>query len=260
MRKPLIKQWLSHYGLFILLLISMLLIWQWIVHLGLVPPYILPSPSSIGRALLEDSQLLLGKHLLATLKEVAVGFLLSITFGIALAAGMHAFRILEKALYPFVVISQTIPLIALSPIFIMWFGYTIWSKVAVVFLTSFFPIVVNTYDGLRKSDHEYNELLLTMGATRWGVFRKIQIPIALPAFFSGLKLSIVYCVVGATIGEWLGGSEGLGYYSRRMSSNLNADSMFASVFLLSLIGILLFAAIVLLEKKILKKRGRKNDH
>jgi len=258
MRKPLDALWLSQYGLFIMLLASLLLIWQWIAHLGLIPPYILPSPSSIALALLEDSRLLLGKHLLATLKEVALGFLFSIVLGVALAVGMNTFRILKKALYPFVVISQTIPLIALSPIFIMWFGYTIWSKVAVVFLTSFFPIVVNTYDGLRKSNHEYNDLLLTMGATRWGIFQKIQIPIALPSFFSGLKLSIVYCVVGATIGEWLGGSKGLGYYSRRMSSNLNADSMFASVFLLSLIGILLFAAIVLLEKMILKKRGRTN--
>lgn len=254
MRKPLINQWLSHYGLFILLLFSLLLVWQAVAQLGLVPPYILPSPSSIAQALIEDGHLLLGNHLLATLKEVSLGFLLSIIIGTTLAAGMHTFRILEKALYPFVVISQTIPLIALSPIFIMWFGYTIWSKVAVVFLTAFFPIVVSTYDGLKKSGSEYEELLLTMGATRWGIFRKIQVPIALPSFFSGLKLSIVYCVVGATIGEWLGGSEGLGYYSRRMSSNLNADSMFASVFLLSLIGILLFASIVLLEKSILKRK------
>ncbi|MDQ8736314.1 ABC transporter permease [Paenibacillus sp. LHD-38] len=257
MRKHLFKKWLSDYGLFILLLASLLMAWQWIVRLGFVPAFILPSPTSIGGALIDDSELLLGRHMLATLREVALGFLLSVFGGILLASGMHAFRTLEKALYPFIVISQTIPLIALSPIFIMWFGYTVWSKVAVVFLTAFFPIVVSTYDGLRKGDREYRELLLTMGATRWDIFRIIQIPIALPSFFSGLKLSIVYCVVGATIGEWLGGNEGLGYYSRRMSGNLNADSMFAAVFLLSLIGIVLFAAIVLLEKSIVKKRGKK---
>ncbi|WP_223285055.1 ABC transporter permease [Paenibacillus sp. PL91] len=257
MRKPLFNKWLHDYGLFILLLMLLLIGWQWIVHLGFVPAFILPAPTAIGGALIEDSHLLLGQHLLATLREALLGFLLSVVGGAALAAAMHTFRVLEKALYPFIVISQTIPLIALSPIFILWFGYSIWSKVAVVFLTAFFPIVVSTYDGLSKGEREYRELLLTMGATRWDIFRKIQIPVALPSFFSGLKLSVVYSVVGATIGEWLGGSEGLGYYSRRMSGNLNTDSMFASVFLLSLIGISLFAAVMLLEKMILKRRGTK---
>jgi putative hydroxymethylpyrimidine transport system permease protein len=257
MRKPPFNKWLQDYGLFILLLISLLVAWQWIVHLGFVPAFILPTPTAIGGALIEDSRLLLGQHLLATLREALLGFLFSVVGGAALAAAMHAFRMLEKALYPFIVISQTIPLIALSPILILWFGYSIWSKVAVVFLTAFFPIVVSTYDGLSKGDREYRELLLTMGATRWDIFRKIQIPVALPSFFSGLKLSVVYSVVGATIGEWLGGSEGLGYYSRRMSGNLNTDSMFASVFLLSLIGIILFAVVMLLEKTILKRRGTK---
>lgn len=257
MRKPFFKKWLNNYGLFILLLACLLLAWEWVVRIGWVPAFILPAPTSIGGAFIGDSQLLLGRHMLATLREVALGFLLSVLIGVSLAAGMQTSRTLEMAVYPFIVISQTIPLIALSPIFIMWFGYTIWSKVAVVFLTAFFPIVVSTYDGLQKGNREYRELLLTMGATRWDIFRKIQIPIALPSFFSGLKLAIVYCVVGATIGEWLGGNEGLGYYSRRMSSSLNADSMFAAVSLLSLIGIVLFAAIVLLEKTILKKRGKK---
>jgi putative hydroxymethylpyrimidine transport system permease protein len=257
MRKRPFNKWLQDYGLFILLLMLVLIAWQWIVYLGFVPAFILPAPTAIGGALLEDSSLLLGKHLAATLREVALGFLLSVIGGVALAAAMNAFRTLEKALYPFIVISQTIPLMALSPIFILWFGYTIWGKVAVVFLTAFFPIVVSTYDGLSKGDAEYRELLLTMGASRWDIFRKIQIPVALPSFFSGLKLSVVYAVVGATIGEWLGGSEGLGYYSRRMSGNLNTDSMFASVFLLSLIGILLFACAMLLEKMILKRRGIK---
>lgn len=257
MRKLPLRKWLDDYGLFLLLLLFILISWEGIVRLGWVPAFIIPAPSAAASALIKDSHLLLGKHLLATLQEVALGFLLSVSVGAALAVAMHSFRTLEKAFYPFIVISQTIPLIALSPIFIMWFGYTIWSKVAVVFLTAFFPIIVSTYDGLRKTDKEYSELLLTMGATSWDIFRKIKIPMCLPSFFSGLKLSIVYCVVGAAIGEWLGGNEGLGYYTRRMSSNLNTDSMFAAVFVLSLLGILLFAAIMLLENITLKKRGTK---
>jgi putative hydroxymethylpyrimidine transport system permease protein len=169
---------------------------------------------------------------------------------------MHFSRPLEKVLYPFLVISQTIPLIAISPIFIMWFGYSIWSKIAVTILTAFFPIVVSTYDGLKSGGAEYRELLLTMGANRWDLFKKIQVPLGLPIFLSGLKMSVVYCVVGATVGEWLGASEGLGYFSRRMSGNLQADAVFAAVFLLSLMGIVLFLLIGLLEKKLLKNRAR----
>jgi putative hydroxymethylpyrimidine transport system permease protein len=136
----------------------------------------------------------------------------------------------------------------------MWFGYSIWSKVAVTFLTAFFPIVVSTYDGLKAGGTEYQELLLTMGANRWELLKKIQLPMALPSIFSGLKLSVVYAVVGATIGEWLGSSQGLGYFSRRMSSGMHADSLFAAVFLLALLGIGLFIVIALLERQFVKNR------
>ena len=138
----------------------------------------------------------------------------------------------------------------------MWFGYSIWSKIAVTILTAFFPIVVSTYDGLKTGGEEYRELLLTMGANRWQIFIKIQVPLALPTFFSGLKMSVVYCVVGATIGEWLGASEGLGYFSRRMSGNLQADAVFAAIFLLSLLGIVLFLLIGFIEKQLLKNKTR----
>lgn len=119
----------------------------------------------------------------------------------------------------------------------------------------FFPVVVSTFDGLRTSGQTYKDLLLTFGANRWQLLVKTQIPLALPAFFSGLKLSIVYCVIGATIGEWLGGSKGLGYFSRRMAGNMQSDEMFAAVFLLSALGVVLFLAIALLEQLFLKKRG-----
>ena len=109
---------------------------------------------------------------------------------------------------------------------------------------------------LKSGDEEYRELLLTMGANRWKIFRKVQVPMALPEFFSGLKMSVVYCVVGATVGEWLGASEGLGYFSRRMSGNLQADAVFAAVFLLSLMGIMLFIIIGILEKQLLKHKLR----
>lgn len=247
------KKWMGDYGLFLLIAILFLSIWEWVVVQGWIPSFILPSPSDIGKSLVENWQLLVEVHLPATLKEVLIGFALAVSVGILLGVAMHFSRLLEKIIYPFLVISQTIPLIAISPIFIMWFGYSIWSKVAVTFLIAFFPIVVSTYDGLKSSGNEYRELLLTMGASRRAIFKKVQIPMALPAIMSGLKMSVVYCVVGATIGEWLGASEGLGYFSRRMSGNLQADAVFAAIFLLSVLGILLFSLINLIEKQLLKR-------
>jgi len=248
------KNWAENYGLFLLVVVLLISVWEWVVKQGFIPSFILPAPTSIWQSLMENRQLLLEQHLPATLKEVLLGFILSLIGGVIIGGGMHFSRALEKVLYPFLVISQTVPLIAISPIFIMWFGYSIWSKVAVTILTAFFPIVVSTYDGLKTGGEEYREILLTMGANRWQIFKKVQVPLALPAFFSGLKMSVVYCVVGATIGEWLGASEGLGYFSRRMSGNLQADAVFASIFLLSLMGIVLFLLISLVEKQLLKNK------
>jgi putative hydroxymethylpyrimidine transport system permease protein len=256
MMKVRVKKWTSDYGLFVLVVVLLLSLWQWIVQKGIIPAFILPSPTAIWKSLVENQQILLEVHLPATLEEVLIGLGLSVIGGILLGVGMHFSRVLEKILYPFLVISQTIPLIAISPIFIMWFGYSIWSKIAVTILTAFFPIVVSTYDGLKRGGEEYRELLMTMGANRWATFKIIQIPMALPVFLSGLKMSVVYCVVGATIGEWLGASEGLGYFSRRMSGNLQADAVFASIFLLSLLGIVLFLLVGLLEKILLKNKLR----
>jgi putative hydroxymethylpyrimidine transport system permease protein len=250
------KNWAENYGLFLLVVVLLICVWEWVVKQGFIPSFILPAPTSIWQSLMENRQLLLEQHLPATLKEVLLGFILSLIGGVIIGVGMHFSRALEKVLYPFLVISQTVPLIAISPIFIMWFGYSIWSKIAVTILTAFFPIVVSTYDGLKTGGEEYRELLLTMGANRWQIFKKVQVPLALPAFFSGLKMSVVYCVVGATIGEWLGASEGLGYFSRRMSGNLQADAVFASIFLLSLMGIVLFLLIGLVEKQLLKNKIR----
>ncbi|MCM2532217.1 ABC transporter permease [Neobacillus pocheonensis] len=250
------KKWTEDYGLFLLVVVLLLSVWEWVVRQGFIPSFILPAPSSIWNSLVENRQLLLEQHLPATLKEVLIGFVLSLIGGVIFGVGMHFSRALEKVLYPFLVISQTVPLIAISPIFIMWFGYSIWSKIAVTILTAFFPIVVSTYDGLKTGGEEYRELLLTMGANRWQIFKKVQVPLALPTFFSGLKMSVVYCVVGATIGEWLGASEGLGYFSRRMSGNLQADAVFAAIFLLSLLGIILFLLIGFIERQLLKNKIR----
>lgn len=247
-----VKHWLQAYFLFIVVSVIVLLLWEWLVRASFVPSFILPAPTSVIVMIMDNWQALIFEHLSATMLEFVTGFAISICGGVLLAVCMFFSKTMEKIMYPAVLISQTIPIIALSPIFVLWFGYTIWSKVAVTVLISFFPIVVSTYDGLRSSDKDYMELFRAMGASRWQMFRKLHVPMALPAFFSGLKLAIVYALVGATIGEWLGASEGLGYYSRRMSGNLNAEGVFAAITILSILGMLLFGLVSFIEKRILR--------
>lgn len=247
-----LKSFFKDYLLFILFSCVIIVIWEWLVQSGKVPSFILPAPSSVIRSIVENRESLFQEHLLATVKEVAIGFFIAAAGGIGLSILMYFSKALEKMIYPVVLISQTIPIIALSPVFVLWFGYTIWSKVAVTVLIAFFPIVVGMCDGLKNSDPEYDELLQSMGASKWQRFMKVKLPMALPSLFSGLKLAIVFSVVGATIGEWLGASVGLGYYSRRMSGNLNAEGVFAAVFLLSVLGMVLFFVVTLLQKWMLK--------
>ncbi|MDQ0157480.1 ABC transporter permease [Robertmurraya andreesenii] len=246
-----LKQWLKHYRLFIGLLLLMLVMLQLVVQSNLVPAFIIPAPSKVIEHILENWRILLFDHLWATMLEFTIGFTLAAIAGIALAVGMFFSKTIEKMIYPFVLMSQMIPIIALSPIFVLWFGYSLWSKVAVTILMSFFPIVVSSFDGLRACDKGYIELLRSMGANNKQIFMKLHIPMALPSLFSGLKIGMVYALVGATIGEWLGASEGLGFYSRRMSGDLNADGVFAAIVLLTIIGLILFGVATMIERKVL---------
>lgn len=248
-----IKNGLQHYSLFVAFSIVLLVVLELIVRTGVVPSFIIPTPTGVLQTIIENWELLLFEHLTATMLEFLVGLMITVVGGLALSITMFFFKPVEKIVYPAVVVSQMIPIIALSPIFVLWFGYSIWSKVAVTVLISFFPIVVSTYDGLKSCDREYIDLLKSMGASRMQIFKKLQIPMALPSFFSGFKMAIVFALVGATIGEWLGASEGLGYYSRRMSGNLNAEGVFAAITILTVAGIVLFAFASWLERIVLNK-------
>lgn len=219
--------------------------------------FILPPPTSIIRKLWELKNPLFLEHLPATLAIVVIGLLISIIVGIGTAVWMSLSPSVEKALYPLIISSQMIPIIALAPIFVLWFGYTIWSKVVVTVLITFFPITVNTFDGLKSGSRELNELMLTMGARKQDIFFKLLVPSALPHFFSGLKVAVTLSVIGAAIGEWLGAQAGLGYFSRRMMTQFDGAAVFAPIVLLSTIGILLFLIVKWLENRMLKWRKHK---
>ncbi|MED4463625.1 ABC transporter permease [Metabacillus fastidiosus] len=236
-----------------LLVLILLVIWQITASL-MNMAFILPSPLQIVEKLWEIGDILLTVHLPATLLIVVIGLFISIVFGVGIAVWMNGSKTMERTFYPLLISSQTIPIIALAPIFVLWFGYSIWSKVVVTVLITFFPIAVNTFDGLRSSSKELRELLLTMGASKKEIFFKLNVPSALPHFFSGLKVAVTLSVIGAAIGEWVGAQSGLGYFSRRMMTQFDGAGVFAPIVLLSLLGILLFLLVVYFEKKSLRWR------
>lgn len=245
---------LKRYGAAGALLLALLLLWELLCRWLAVPTYILPAPSRALEALWQWRSVLFGQHLATTGVEVLIGLGVSVVLGAGLAIGMHLSPVLGRVLSPLVVASQTIPIIAVAPVFLFWFGYSLTQKVAVVVLITFFPVAVATYDGLRSADPELLDWMRAAGASRSRILRMVELPSALPAFFTGLKMSAAVSVTGAVIAEWLGGQTGLGVYGRRAASTLRSPELFASVLLLSLLGVLLYALAAWAERRLLPYR------
>ena len=235
-------------------LFVLLMLWQ-IGAMKVDAAYILPTPVQILQKLWELRKILILVHLPATMLVTVVGLTISIVLGLGLAVLMDASPFWQKALYPLVVASQTIPTTVIAPLFVLWFGYGIWSKVLVTVLMTFFPITITVYDGLQSAKVEMTELLLTYGATKKDIFFKIKIPCTMPYFFSAIKMAVPLSIIGAAIGEWLGAQSGLGYFSRRMMTQLDGAGVFAPIVLLSAVAMLAVGLISLLEKKIVRWRG-----
>ncbi|MGN0186033.1 MAG: ABC transporter permease [Aristaeellaceae bacterium] len=237
-----------------ILLFVLLMLWQ-LGAMRLNAAYILPTPLQILEKLWELRVPLLTVHLPATMGVTALGLAISLVLGLGLAVLMDISPLCRKALYPLVVASQTIPTTAIAPLFVLWFGYGIWSKVLVAVLITFFPITITVYDGLQSARVEMMELLQTYGAGRRDIFLKIKVPCTLPYFFSAIKMAIPMSIIGAAIGEWLGAQSGLGYFSRRMMTQLDGAGVFAPIVLLSLVAMLAVGLIALLEKAVVRWRG-----
>lgn len=238
----------------LLFLFALLALWQ-AGAMGMDAAYILPSPTQIVVRMWELRGPLLTAHLPATLLCTGIGLAISIVLGLLLAVWMDASPVAEKMLYPLIVASQTIPTTALAPLFVLWFGYTIWSKVLVTVLITFFPIAITVFDGFRSAHTDMIDMLRTFGAGKREIFLKLKLPAALPAFFSAIKMAIPLSIIGAAIGEWLGAQAGLGYFSRRMMTQLDGAGVFAPIVLLSVVAMAAVALVSWLEKKIIKWRG-----
>lgn len=237
----------------LIFLFLLLILWQF-GAMGMNAAYILPSPVQIIQKLWALRVPLFTVHLPATMSITMAGLLISVALGLFLAIIMDMSEIIEHALYPIIIASQTIPTTAIAPLFVLWFGYGIWSKILVTILITFFPITITVYDGFKSTKREMEELILSFGASKWDIFLKLKLPSALPYFFSAIKMAIPLSIIGAAIGEWLGAQSGLGYFSRRMMTQLDGAGVFAPIVLLSAVAMLIVALINILERLLIQWR------
>ena len=226
----------------------LLLLWQLVCLLEWIPGYMLPSPVEVLKAFVQELPLLYQNSLI-TLQEAFLGLLLGVTVGFLAAVLMDGFEILYKAFYPLLIITQTVPSVAIAPLLVLWFGYEMTPKIILIVISTFFPVAVGLLDGFHSADRDAIGLLRSMGAGQVQIFRHIKFPSALPQFFSGLRIAAAYSVVGAVISEWLGGFGGLGVYMTRVKKAFAFDKMFAVIFLISAISLALMALVELAEKK-----------
>ena len=229
-------------------IVFILIVWQIVSATGLVDSFMLPSPVQVVKAFITEFPTLM-EHSLVTLGEAFIGLAFGILLGFAMAVVMDQFEGLYKAFYPLIVLTQTVPTVAIAPLLVLWFGYEMTPKVILIVITTFFPIAVGLLNGFKSADKDSINLLRAMGAGRWQIFRYIKFPGALSEFFAGLRISASYAVVGAVISEWLGGFKGLGVYMTRVKKAFSFDKMFAVIFMISIISLLLMKGVEFLQKK-----------
>ncbi len=212
-----------------------------------IHPVILPSPSRIVQTIVKDWGLLY-TNMLFTLWEVLLGFGIGLAVGLILAILIVYSPVLERTLYPLVVASQTIPVFAIAPLLVIWFGFGVWPKVLIAALIVFFPICVNEVEGLRSAEPEMIDLLRSLSASRWTIFRLVEFPASIPYLIAGTQVGVAYSVIGAVIGEWVGSSRGIGQLMLAANAMIRTDRVFAAIVVLSVVALALFVGVALLSR------------
>jgi putative hydroxymethylpyrimidine transport system permease protein len=241
---------LRTYGLSVLVVLVILGIWEVVSRSGRVKDYILPAPDQVLSELWNGWGFVFRSATWVTFQEMFLGFLIAVAAGLGLAMLLHWSPIMRRALYPLLIASQTIPIVVLAPILAIIMGYNIGPKLVVVALVCFFPIAINTLDGLRSVDEDYVRMMRTLHGTRWLTFRRIELPSAMPSFFSGMRVSAAFAPVGAVFGEFSGSNDGLGFVMLQAGPQLQTTRVFAAVLLLTVMSILLVLAVSLSERLI----------
>jgi ABC-type nitrate/sulfonate/bicarbonate transport system permease component len=231
----------------IVLVTALVLLWQGLSGTGFVPGYMLPSPVRVLAAFIADFSLLM-RHLGRTLLEAFCGLAFAITASFILAVAMDANRFLKQSVTPLLLLTQTMPTIAIAPLLILWMGYGSAPKITLVFITCFFPMTIALLGAFARADADAVKLLQSMGAARRQIYQYIKLPQSLPAFFSGLKISSSYSIIGAVVSEWLGGDAGLGVYMIRVRRSYSFDKMFAVILLTAALSLLLIQMVSVIER------------
>ena len=249
------RRWLLPLGLIMLLLG----LWQVASSTGAIADalnlesYLAPSPAEIATSLWEN-RALLAENAWVTLREILLGILCALAVGIGFAIAMHRWQLIRDAAYPLVVASQTIPIIVIAPILIVWFGYGITPKIVIVALICFFPITVNALDGLRSVDPEAVKMMRTLNASRWQLFWRLEAPASLPSLFTGIKISVVVAPIAAVFAEWVGSEAGLGRLIQSDTAYYLVDRQFAAVAVLAAMALALIGLTALVERRVVRWR------
>lgn len=237
---------------------AVLAVWYVCCEGEIVPAYMLPSPVDVFNAFVGNFSVMI-EQARVTLQEAFYGLGIGIVLAFIAATLMDRFEFLYKAFYPVLIITQTIPTIAIAPLFVLWMGFDMAPKIALVTLTTFFPISVGMLEGYNSADIDEINMIRSMGANKFQIFRHIKLPAAMPSFFSGLRISAAYAVVGAVISEWLGGFKGLGVYMTRVQKAYAFDKMFAVIVFVSAISLMLMALVSLLQKIVMPWQKKKKE-
>jgi len=238
----------------ILLFIAMLAIWEWVVHKLAISPLLLPAPSLILSTLLENlASGYFTPHIAQTLVEVLLGLLLGGGIGLAIGIAMGEYAFIRGLFMPYIIVSQAVPKLALAPLFILWLGFGMTPKVVIVALICFFPLLESTVTALQTVDHRQLELFRALRASRIQTLLRLKIPAGLPGILAGFRIATILAIVGAVVGEFIGGSKGLGVVIIASQSMMNTPLMFADLVLLTLLGLLLYGAATLLERMLVTK-------
>lgn len=222
--------------------LGLLLIWQLLVSAFHIPSFILPGPLSVVVAAIDRAAILL-MHARTTLSEILLGLLFGSLLGFVSALTMAYYRPARSWLLPVLVVSQALPVFALAPILVLWFGYGIAPKVAMATLIIYFPVTATFYDGLRRTEQGWIDLARSMGASKLTILRRIRVPAAMPALASGLRVAVAVAPIGAIVGEWVGSSSGLGYYMLLMNGRVQTDAMFAALFILAIMALCIYFSV-----------------
>lgn len=238
---------IKRYRHALVVILLSLVMWEVLVYVLKPAPWLLPAPSQISVALVENWAAIFD-NAMVTAYEAVLGFIIAIILSFVLAVLIDRFLPLKRGIFPILVASQTVPIFAIAPLLFIWFGFGILPKVFIVVLICFFPIVTNLVDGLNSANRGLIKLLESMNASTWQIFAKVKLPASLPYFFSGLRISAVYCVTGAIFGEWLVANKGLGLYIKTTFNSFQTDQLFAGIIVIVAISILIYSFVLFLER------------